>query len=54
MNIMEGTGGASMGFKRDGKYIPINAITAEDISDDLQLVYNVSISNRSLNSIVGA
>lgn len=53
-NLMEGTGNASMGFMRDGKYMPINAITAEDISDDLQLVYNVSISNRSLNSIVGA
>ena len=51
---MAGTGGASMGFMRDGKYMPINAITAEDISDNLQLVYNVSISNRSLNSIVGS
>ncbi|WP_163325496.1 DUF6443 domain-containing protein [Draconibacterium mangrovi] len=53
-NIMDDTGGANMGFMRDAKYMPINAITAEDISDNLQLVYSVKISSKSLTSIVGA
>ena len=53
-NLMQDCGGSGMGFMKDGRYLPINAITANDISSDLQLVFSVSVSNRNLSSISGS
>ncbi len=53
-HIPAGSGGASMGFIRNGKTLPINAIEAEDITSELQLVFKVSISEHSIGSADGA